>query len=92
MTVGIKRLLIEAVKPRETSTIELTQSLCSLEGVDECEIITTDVDVRTETFRLTVKGSNIDYDELKKTMDKSGLAVKGIDEIHVVKTRKIQPT
>ncbi|MCJ7633597.1 hypothetical protein MUP77_14565 [Candidatus Bathyarchaeota archaeon] len=88
MSVDIRRLLIEAVKPRDTSTLDLIEALCSVEGVDECDLIVTDTDVRTVTFKVTVKGPDINYDELKKTMDTNGLAIKGIDEVNVVKARK----
>jgi len=88
MTVDIRRLLIEAVKPRETSTLELTQSLCSVDGVEECDLTVTDVDVRTETVKLTIKGPHINYAELKKAMDDNGIAIKGVDEVNVVKARK----
>jgi hypothetical protein len=88
MPVDIRRLLIEAVKPRDTSSLELTQALCSVQGVEECELVVTDVDVRTETVRLTIKGPDIDYPELKKAMDENSLAIKGLDEVNVAKARK----
>jgi hypothetical protein len=88
MPVDIRRLLIEAVKPRDTSSLELTQALCSVQGVEECELVVTDVDARTETVRLTIKGPDIDYPELKKAMDENSLAIKGLDEVNVAKARK----
>lgn len=92
MTVEIRRLLIEAVKPRDTSALLLTQALCAVNGVEECELAVTDVDARTETVKLTIKGPNIDYAELKKAMDENSLAVKGIDEVNVIKARKLLKT
>jgi hypothetical protein len=88
MPVDIRRLLIEAVKPRDTSSLELTQALCSVQWVEECELVVTDVDARTETVRLTIKGPDIDYPELKKAMDENSLAIKGLDEVNVAKARK----
>jgi len=88
MSVDIRRLLIEAVKPRETSTLELIQALCSVDGVEECDLVVTDVDVRTETVKLNIKGPHINYAELKKAMDDNSIAIKGVDEVTVVKTRK----
>jgi len=92
MPVDIRRLLIEADKPRETSTLELTQALCSVNGVDECDLVVTDVDARTETVKLTIKGPHINYSDLKKAMDDNGIAIKGIDEVNVVKARKSTQT
>ena len=92
MSVEIRRLLIEAVKPRDTSTMELTQALCTVDGVYECELVVTDVDARTETVKLIIKGPSINYPELKKAMDDNSLAVKGVDEVNVVKTQKPMKT
>ena len=56
--------------------------------MEECELVVTDVDARTETVRLTIKGPDIDYPELKKAMDENSLAIKGLDEVNVAKARK----
>ena len=88
MSVDIRRLLIEAVKPRDSSTLELIQALCSVNGVEECDLVVTDVDARTETVKLTIKGPDINYPELKKAMDDNSIAVKGVDEVNVAKARK----
>ena len=62
--VHIRRVLIEALKPRESSLVELSKAICTVNGVDECEFVVTDVDAKTETIRLTVKGNDIEYDGL----------------------------
>ena len=56
MTIHIRRVLIEALKPRETHLVELSEAICSVNGVEECDIVVTDVDVKTETIKLTVRG------------------------------------
>ena len=42
MSVRIKRILLDALKPRETSVIDLSKALCSVDGVDECGIVVVD--------------------------------------------------
>ena len=61
MSIQIRRVLIEALKARETSLVELSQSICAANGVEECDIVVTDVDAKTETIKLTVRGANIEY-------------------------------
>lgn len=87
MAVNIRRVLIEALKSRETSLVELSQAICSVNGVDECDIIVTDVDIKTETIKMTVKGPNINYDELVKILQDYGISIKGVDEISVSKIK-----
>jgi hypothetical protein len=88
MAIHIRRVLIEALKPRETTLVELSQAICSVSGVEECDIVVTDVDVKTETIKLTVRGPNIEYEGISKIMQEYGMSVKGMDEISVAKTKQ----
>jgi hypothetical protein len=87
MKIHIRRVLIEALKSRETPLVDLSQAICSVDGADECDMIVTDVDARTETIKLTVKGSDIEYDELSKVLQEHGISIKGVDEISVSKPK-----
>jgi hypothetical protein len=88
MPIQIRMILIEALKPRETQLVNLAQSICSVNGVEDCDIVVTDVDVNTETIKLTVKGSNIEYEGVTKVMNESGISIKGVDEISVSKPKQ----
>ena len=88
MEIHLRRLVIEGTKPREISSVELAERLCAIHGVDQCELIVTDVDSRTMTLKFTIIGPNINYAEIRKAMDDSSVAVKGVDEITVSKVRK----
>jgi hypothetical protein len=90
MAIHIRRVLIEALKPRETLLVALSQAICSANGVEECDIVVTDVDVKTETIKLTVRGPNIDYEDISKVMQEYGMSIKGMDEISVTKTKPLQ--
>jgi len=87
MTTHIRRVLIEAQKPRETMLVELSQAICSVNGVEECDIAVTDVDAKTETIKLTIRGPDIDYDELLKIAHDHGMSIKGVDEISISKSK-----
>jgi len=88
MAIHIRRVLIEALKPRETPIVALSEAICSVSGVEECDIVVTDVDVKTETIKLTVRGPNIEYEGISKIMQEHGMSIKGIDEISVSKTKQ----
>ena len=87
MSIHIRRVLIEALKPRDTSLVELSQAICSIDGAEECDMIVTDVDAKTETIKLTVRGFDIKYDGLSKVMQEYGISIKGVDEISVSKAK-----
>ena len=83
--VAIKRLLLDVLKPRELSIIELSTAVGSVGGVDGVDMIVSEVDSRTETIKVTVKGPQINYDAVSKVMEKHGVSVRGVDEITVAK-------
>ncbi|MGQ9469254.1 MAG: DUF211 domain-containing protein [Nitrososphaerales archaeon] len=89
MAVHIKRLVIDSLKPRETTILDLSKALCEVKGVDEVDITVTEVDVKTETIKLTVRGSNIAYEELTKIMSEHGATIRSLDEINVSKAKAI---
>jgi len=85
MSVAIKRVLLDALKPRELSIIELSKAVGSVYGIEEVDIIVSEVDSKTETIKVTVRGSQIDYSAVSKVMERYGVSVRGVDEISVAR-------
>lgn len=85
MPIAVKRLLLDILKPRELSIIELSKALCSVKGVEDVDITVTEVDSQTETIKVTIKGSHIETDALKAVIEKYGVSMKGMDEISVTR-------
>ena len=83
MAVNIKRMVIDAMKPRETTILDLSRALCGGKGVDEVDVTVTEVDVKTETIKLTLRGSNIDYDRVSSIMEENGAIIRSVDEANV---------
>lgn len=88
MSIHIRRVLIEALKARDTSLVNLSQAICSVNGVEECDIVVTDVDAKTETVKLTVRGADIEYSGIMSVLQENGVSVKGIDEVNVSKAKQ----
>jgi uncharacterized protein len=88
MTIHIRRVLIEALKARETSLVDLSQAICSVTGVEECDLVVTDVDAKTETIKLTVRGANIEYNGIVSILQDNGVSIKGVDEVSVTKVKQ----
>jgi uncharacterized protein len=87
MPVTVKRLLLDVLKPRELSIIELSKAICSINGIDEVEAIVSEVDSKTETINVTIMGSQIEYDIVSKFIEKYGASIKGVDEISAIKNK-----
>jgi len=85
MLVKVKRLLLDALKPRELSIVELSKGVGSADGVQEVDIIVSEVDSKTETIKVTIRGPQIDYNAVSKVMEKYGVSIRGVDEINVTR-------
>ncbi len=85
MSVAVKRVLMDVLKPRELSIVELAKALGSVDAEGQVEIIVSEVDSKTETLKVTIRGLNIDYESVSKIMDQYGVSIRGIDEINVAK-------
>ncbi|MFW6110749.1 MAG: DUF211 domain-containing protein [Thermoproteota archaeon] len=85
MLVTVRRLVLDSLKPRELSLIELSQALASVNGVEEVSVVVIEVDSKTETLKVTVEGPQIDHEAVWEVMEKCGVSIKGVDEITVSK-------
>ena len=90
--MGIKRVVIDGLKPREITIVSLSKTLCSVSGVEEVSIVVTEVDTRTETIKLTITGSNMDYDSIVKAMNENSTVVRSIDEVTAAKIKSAKTT
>ncbi|MCK5613315.1 DUF211 domain-containing protein [Candidatus Pacearchaeota archaeon] len=87
MPVNIRRLVVDSLKPRESSILDLSRTLCEVVGVEEVDINVTEVDAKTETVKVIIRGTNVDYDGIRKSLEEHGSSVRSIDEINVRKTK-----
>ncbi len=84
-TIVIKKLILDALKPREIGIIELSKTLCNVTGVSNVNITVTEVDARTETVKIIITGNNLDYDKIAKVIEECGVVIRSIDEVSVQK-------
>lgn len=87
MSVYIRKLVIDSLKPHEFSKFDLSKSLCTLKGVGELMLSVTEVDSNTETVRLTLIGPDIKFEEVLNVLKECGAAVKSVDEIITKSTK-----
>ncbi|MFW6117607.1 MAG: DUF211 domain-containing protein [Thermoproteota archaeon] len=85
VTVTVRRLLLDSLKPRELSLIELSKALASVNGVEEVGVVVIEVDSKTETLKVTIEGPEIDHEAIWKVMENYGVSIKGVDEISAAK-------
>ncbi len=78
---GIKRLVLDVLKPHEPSILELARNISKLSNVSGVNVSIQEVDTQTETLSITIEGEDIDFDELKAVIEDMGAAIHSIDEV-----------
>jgi uncharacterized protein len=78
---GIKRLVLDVLKPHKPSILELAKAICKLSHITGVNLSIQEVDTETETIKITVEGNNIDFDELEQVIEDMGAVIHSIDEV-----------
>jgi hypothetical protein len=80
---SIKRILLDVLKPREIPTIEISKKICEIDGISNVTVVVTEVDARTETLKVTIRGEDICYEKVASTLQDGGCVVRSVDEVEV---------
>jgi hypothetical protein len=79
----VKRLVLDVLKPHEPNTIELSEQIISVEGVDFVNTLSEEVDQETESLKITIEGDRLNFPDIKSIIEDCGGAVHSIDEVTV---------
>lgn len=85
MQHGVKRLVLDVLKPHEPPLPELAARLSSMKGVDGVNISLVEIDQDTESVKITIEGESIDINHVETTMKDCGAVIHSIDEVAVGK-------
>ncbi len=85
MQQGVRRMVLDVLKPHEPDLPELATRLSEIDGIDAVNISLVEIDQSTESVRITVEGDCINLDHLKETMKDCGASIHSIDEVSVGK-------
>lgn len=80
MPAKLRRVVLDVLKPHNPSIIELSQRLAALEGVDGVNVSIYEVDRKVENVKLTIEGSNLQYEPVLRIIEDAGGTVHSIDE------------
>jgi hypothetical protein len=81
----ITRIVLDVLKPHEPPIQELASKLASLQGIDRVNITLTEIDQSTESIKVSIDGTGIVIDALRKALEESGAVIHSIDEVSVAK-------
>ena len=78
---NIKRIVLDVLKPHNPSIIDLAGRLGNLEGITGVNISLEEVDKDTDSVKITIEGSNVNYDLVNKTISECGAVIHSIDGV-----------
>lgn len=76
---GIRRLVLDVMKPHRPSIVDVALKLSKVEGVNGVNCILNEVDQETESIKVVIEGPNIDFEEVQETLESLGAVVHSID-------------
>ena len=83
--VHVKTLVLDVLSAHSPPLPELAVSLCELDGLNKVDVTLVEIDEKTESLKVTINGSDIDFDALKERIVKHGAVVHSVDQVIVEK-------
>ena len=77
----IKKLVLDVLKPHDPSIVELSRRLANLHGVIGVNCTIDEVDQETESIKITIEGTAIDYEKVVATVRETGAVVHSVDSV-----------
>ena len=82
----IKMMVLDVLKPRTSSLPLFAKFLAELERVERVEVTLVEIDAMTDSLKVVLCGSGIDYDALREHIGRDGAVIHSVDLVNVEKT------
>jgi hypothetical protein len=79
----IKYVELDVLKPHEPRLSDFAIFLGGLGGVSKIDISVVEMDEKTESLRVILNGSDIDFEELREYMSRQGAVIHSLDRVVV---------
>ena len=79
----IRHVVLDVLKPHQPRLSDFAVFLAGLDGISKVDISVVEMDERTESLRVILDGSNIDFEELREHMSIQGAVIHSLDQVIV---------
>ncbi len=76
-------MVLDVLKPHQPPLPEFAAFVGELPGVKKVDVSVVEMDEKTESLKIIIDGSNIDYEELRSHMAKQGAVIHSVDQVVV---------
>lgn len=77
----IKRIVLDVLKPHKPSLVEMSLRLSGLKGVDGVNLVLHEVDQDTESVKVTIEGTSINYVSVEEALRELGAVIHSVDMV-----------
>ncbi len=81
----IKHLVLDVLKPHSPPLPEFATFLTELDGIEKVDITLVEMDEKTESLKVVLSGTAIEYEALKEHVAKQGAVIHSVDQVIVEK-------
>src|SRR5438552_18887900 len=75
----IKRIVLDVLKPHKPSLVDMSPRLSGLTGVDGVNLTLHEVDQETESVKVPIEGTSINYPRVEETLREMGAVIHSVD-------------
>lgn len=79
----IIHIVLDVLKPHQPPLPEFAAYVGELHGIKRVDVSLVEMDEKTESLRITIDATNIEYEELRSHMAKQGAVIHSVDQVVV---------
>lgn len=79
--MSVKRLVLDVLKPHNPGIIELAEELSRIPEVSGVNVSLSEVDQETDTVKIVIEGTAIDYDEVRNVLEAFDAVIHSVDNV-----------
>lgn len=77
----IRLMVLDVLKPFEPTILKMASLISDTKGIEGVDISVYEIDSKVENVKITVQGSNIDFNKLKDIIEENGGSIHSIDKV-----------
>lgn len=77
----VKVIVVDVLKPYEPSILDLGRAICANKSVTNANISVYANDEKTENVKIIIDGKDIDYNAVKKIIERHGAVIHSLDKV-----------
>ena len=81
MPYGIRRIVLDVLKPHTPRLTDLAMMISRDERVIGCNLALKEVDQSTESITITLEGDDLEFEIIKEILEQAGAVIHSIDQV-----------